>query len=192
MKRRFNKIAWAWLFAAGIGAGALTADIPAASAQQRSGEPIHVTMNKAAILRLAGQAQNVIIGDPRIADITVENRSMLVLFGRSPGETNLIVLNAQQREILSVPIVVTAENDRHVSVVAMTKSGYTEVVYNCAERCIKMAPQSGAAPSASGGGGGQGPVPEGTPAPAPPQAAAEPQTPAATDPAESGKKGYKR
>ena len=176
------------LVAAGIAFGALAAVAPSAVAQQSPAEPIRVVVSKAAILRLAGQAQNVIIGDPRVADITVENRSMLVLFGRSPGETNLIVLNAQQREILSVPIVVVAENDRHVSVVSSAKTGLTEIVYNCAERCIQLPPQTaGAAPSS--GGTPQGPVPD---APAPPQAAAPAQAPAATDSAPTGKKGYKR
>ena len=198
MKRPLNAVAsaartaLAGLVAAGIGAVALTIDSPSAWAQQAPAEPLRVTANKAAIVRLAGQAQNVIIGDPRVADITVENRSMLVLFGRSPGETNLIVLDARNREILSVPVVVTVEQDRHVSVVSVSKSGYTEVVYNCAERCIRMAPQSGAAPAASGGGG-QGPVPEAAAAaPSQPEpAAAQPQTPAAAEPAPS-KKGYKR
>ena len=194
MKRPLNAVAsaartaLAGLVAAGIGAVALTAGSPPAGAQQA----LRVTANKAAIVRLAGQAQNVIIGDPRVADITVENRSMLILFGRSPGETNLIVLDARNREILSVPVVVTTEKDRHVSVISAGKTGYAEVVYNCAERCIKMATTSGAAPAASGGCG-QGPVPEAAAAaPSQPEpAAVQPQTPAAAEPAPS-KKGYKR
>ena len=198
MKRPLNAVAsaartaLAGLVAAGIGAVALTAGSPPAWAQQAPAEPLRVTANKAAIVRLAGQAQNVIIGDPRVADITVENRSMLILFGRSPGETNLIVLDARNREILSVPVVVTTEKDRHVSVISAGKTGYAEVVYNCAERCIKMATTSGAAPAASGGGG-QGPVPEAAAAaPSQPEpAAVQPQTPAAAEPAPS-KKGYKR
>ena len=190
MKRQFKSIAW--LVAAGVVAVALTADATSAWAQTSPAEPLRVTANKAAIVRLAGRAQNVIIGDPRVVDVTVENRSMLILFGRSPGETNLIVLDAQNREILSVPVIVTEEKDRHVTVTSSAKAGLKEVVYSCAQqRCVQLAKQSGAAPAASGGGGGQGPVPEAAETPAP--AAAQPQPPeqAAPAPAPSGK-GYKR
>ena len=180
----------AGLVAAVAGALVLAHDPSSAWAQQPAQQsPIQVTANKAAILRLAGQAQNVIIGDPRVADVTVETRSMLILFGRAPGETNLIVLDAQNREIVSAPVVVTAEKDRHVSVIAAAKSGPTEVVYSCAERCIKV-DQKGAAAAASGGGGPPvaGPAEPSEPAPA----AAPPQTPAQAPAQAPGGKGYKR
>jgi hypothetical protein len=191
VKRRFNPGAFAaTAILAGLVAAGTAAFAPPARAQQ-SAEPLRVTANKAAIVRLAGRAQNIIVGDPRVADITVENRSMLVLFGRQPGETNLIVLDSQNKEILSVPVVVTAEKDRHVSVVAVTKAGYTEVVYNCAERCVKLAEQTAAAPVASGGGP-QAPVPE-APAAAPPApAAAQPQTPEQAPAETQGRRGYRR
>lgn len=193
MKRQLRSVgtAFAWLVAAGMGAVALTGGAASAWAQQSPVQPLLVTANKATIVRLAGQAQNVIIGDPRVVDITVETRSMLVLFGRAPGETNLIVLDSQNREILSVPVVVATEKDRHVSVVSAGKTGYAEVVYNCAERCVQVA-QQGTPAAASGGG--QGPVPEGTPA-SPPAAApaqAPGQTPAEAPAKTPGGGAYKR
>ena len=196
MKRQLNSVAsatksaLAWLVAAGMGAVALTVDAPPAWAQQSPAEPLRVTANKAAIVRLAKPAQNVIIGDPRVADITVETRSMLILFGRQPGETNLIVLDSQNREILSVPVVVTAEVDRHVSIVSLTKSGFTEVVYNCAERCIQVAQQTVAAPTS--GSGGQAPLSDSAAPVAPAPAAAQPGT-TAPAPAQTPAGGtYKR
>lgn len=188
-----TKAALAAFVAASVGAAALIAGPPAARAQQAAVEALQVSANKAAIVRLARQAQNVIVGDPRIADITVENRSMLVLFGRAPGETNLIVLDSKNREILSVPVVVTAEKDRQVSVIAITKSGVTEVVYSCVERCVKLTEQTAAMPT--GGSGGQAPpsdtVPPGAPAPAAQPDAAAP-APAST-PAQAPSGGtYKR
>lgn len=195
MRKSFDS-RWAALTAALAVASAVACAAPARAqspAAPSRAEPIQVIANQATILRLAARAQNIIIGDPRILDITVENRSMLVLFGRSPGETNLIVLDSQNREILSVPVQVTDARDRHVSVISATKSGYSEVVYNCTERCVRVATQ-GAAPAPSGGGGGQAPVPEapgaqpqGGPA-AQPQSQAPEQAPAGT----SGGKGYKR
>ncbi len=135
---------------------------------QPKAEPLQIVANKATILRLTKPAQQVIIGDPRIFDATAETRTMLVLFGRTPGETNLIVLDSQNREILSIPVLVTSENDRHISIVSAGKSGHAEVVYNCDDRCVRVT-LLGAAPAPSGGGA-QG------------AAAAEPAPPAAAPP----------
>lgn len=182
------------LAVAGVVACAAPARAQSSAVPSRA-EPIQVIANQATILRLAARAQNIIIGDPRVLDITVENRSMLVLFGRSPGETNLIVLDSQNREILSVPVQVTDARDRHVSVISATKSGYSEVVYNCTDRCVRVVTQ-GALPTPSGGGGAQGAVGS-EPAAAPPAGAspgtppAEPAKPSPDDaPSTSG--SYKR
>ena len=204
MKRSFNsgaaakpKTALVGLLAAGIAAMALTADAPSAWSQQAPAEPLRVTANKAAVVRLAGRAQNVIIGDPRVVDVTVENRSMLVLFGRTPGETNMIVLDAQNREILSVPVVVTEEKERHVTVTSSAKAGLKEVVYSCSQRCVQLAKQSASEVRASGGGG-QGPVPEAAPSQPEPAAApapaAQPQTQTPEQAPDQGprRRGYTR
>ena len=188
MKRIFR--ANARTLAATLAALVAIATVDSAPARaQQSAEPVRIIANKATILRLTKPAQNIIIGDLRFVDVTVETRSTLVLFGRAPGETNLIVLDSQYREILSVPVIVTDEKDRHISIVSAGKGGQAEVVYNCEERCVRVTLQ-GAAPAASGGG--QGPVPTepaAAPAQAQPQTQAPEQAPAQSQ--QSGK-GYKR
>ena len=194
VKSRFNpmtsaaktKAVLAGLVAAGIAAAALIVGAPSGWAQPKAAEPLQVVTNKATIVRLAGRAQNVIIGDPRVVDVTVENRSMLILFGRSPGETNLIVLDSQNREILSVPVVVAEETNRHVTVTSSAKSGLKEVVYNCAPRCVRSTLKGTLAATK----GGTGSVAEAAEAPAPAPAAAPEPAPA---PAPTGRRpGYSR
>jgi Flp pilus assembly secretin CpaC len=56
-------------------------------------ETILVTQDQARVLRIAGPAATIIIGNPAIADATMHNSSTLVITGRTSGSTNLIVLD---------------------------------------------------------------------------------------------------
>lgn len=58
-----------------------------------AGEPISVKVNMARILRISSPAATVIIGNPGIADVTIQDPQTLVLTGKSYGQTNLIVLD---------------------------------------------------------------------------------------------------
>jgi Flp pilus assembly secretin CpaC len=57
-------------------------------------EPISVKVNMARILRISAPAATVIIGNPGVADITIQDPQTLVLTGRSYGQTNLIILDS--------------------------------------------------------------------------------------------------
>jgi Flp pilus assembly secretin CpaC len=58
-----------------------------------AGEPISVKVNMARILRINSPAATVIVGNPGIADVTIQDPQTLVLTGKSYGQTNLIVLD---------------------------------------------------------------------------------------------------
>ena len=55
---------------------------------------VTVQVNMARILRIASPAQTVIVGNPGIADVTIQDPQTLVLTGRGYGRTNLIILDA--------------------------------------------------------------------------------------------------
>lgn len=57
------------------------------------GDPISVKVNMARILRINAPAATVIIGNPGVADVTIQDPQTLVLTGKSYGQTNLIVLD---------------------------------------------------------------------------------------------------
>ena len=48
----------------------------------------------ARILRISAPAATVIIGNPGVADVTIQDPQTLVLTGKSYGQTNLIVLDS--------------------------------------------------------------------------------------------------
>lgn len=74
--------------------------------------PVSVKVNMARILRISSPANTVIIGNPRVADVTIQDPQTLVLTGKSYGQTNMIVLDAQGNAIADTLVeVVQAQAD---------------------------------------------------------------------------------
>jgi len=68
--------------------------------------PISVNVNMARILRLSGPAATVIIGNPGIADVTIQDPLTLILTGKAYGQTNLIVLDSSGEPVADTLIEV--------------------------------------------------------------------------------------
>jgi Flp pilus assembly secretin CpaC len=82
---------------------------PATSAE---GDPISVKVNMARILRIPTPAATVIIGNPGVADVSIQDPQTLVLTGKSYGQTNLIVLDEMGNPIADTMIeVIQAQAD---------------------------------------------------------------------------------
>jgi Flp pilus assembly secretin CpaC len=67
---------------------------------------VSVMMNMARILRIPSPAATVIIGNPGVADVTIQDPLTLVLTGKSYGRTNLIALDANGDPIADMIIEV--------------------------------------------------------------------------------------
>jgi len=75
-------------------------------------DPISVKVNMARILRISAPAATVIIGNPGVADITIQDPQTLVLTGRSYGSTNLIILDAAGNPVADTIVsVVQGQSD---------------------------------------------------------------------------------
>jgi Flp pilus assembly secretin CpaC len=75
-------------------------------------ETVSVKVNMARILRISAPANTVIIGNPRVADVTIQDPQTLVLTGKSFGQTNMIVLDSQGNAIADTLVeVVQAQAD---------------------------------------------------------------------------------
>jgi Flp pilus assembly secretin CpaC len=81
-------------------------------AAAESTDPISVKVNMARILRISAPAATVIIGNPGVADITIQDPQTLVLTGRSYGSTNLIILDAAGNPVADTIVsVVQGQSD---------------------------------------------------------------------------------
>lgn len=63
-------------------------------------------VDQATVLRLAKPAGTIILGNPLIADASVQDSETLILTGRSSGVTNIIVLDADGLEVLNTQLSV--------------------------------------------------------------------------------------
>lgn len=77
-----------------------------------AGDPITVKVNMARILKINAPAATVIIGNPGVADVTIQDPQTLILTGKSYGETNLIILDGHGNAIADTMVsVVQAQGD---------------------------------------------------------------------------------
>src|SRR6185437_10198359 len=113
------------LAAAGIMAAA-SAMTPAAAAD------LVVRYDQSQLLRLPRPVSDVIIGNPSIADVTVQGGNLLVVTGKTFGITNIIALDAQRNVIQDQRVVVEAE-DRHTLVL---HKGSLRETYTCSPSCM--------------------------------------------------------
>ena len=105
-----------------------SASIPALAA-----DSIEVTVDRAKVMHIARPADIVIIGNPAIADATIQDNQTLIITGRSFGTTNLIVLDAAGNAIAEENVTVQPDDD----VVTIYKRSSRET-YSCTPDCAPV------------------------------------------------------
>jgi Flp pilus assembly secretin CpaC len=87
--------------------GALLAGSPPAALAESA--PVTVKVNMARILRISAPASTVIVGNPGVADVTIQDPQTLILTGKSYGQTNLIVLDSTGSPIADTMVEVVQQ-----------------------------------------------------------------------------------
>lgn len=118
-------------------------------------EPVTVGRGRAVAVELDRPARQVVVGDPAVADVTVQNSRLIYVFGKVAGATSLAVLDDRGRAILEVPVVV-APGGAADSVTVLhgagkeVEPGGRAVVFACSGTCVRVpsaAAGTGAAPA---------------------------------------------
>ncbi|MDQ7249900.1 pilus assembly protein N-terminal domain-containing protein [Dongia sedimenti] len=101
---------------------------------------LNLNWREARVVKLAKPATSIVVGDPTVADVTLDTPDTIIVFGKTPGETNILVLSDKQELLLDWPVVVSPITARHVSVLnASGDEAPTEVLYACGtERCARV------------------------------------------------------
>ncbi len=114
-----------WLCAATLTVAVLSG---AASAKA---DPISVMVDRAKVMRISRPADVVIVGNPAIADATIQDSKTLIITGRSYGSTNLIVLDSDGQAIADEVITVGAADDQVVTIYRRD----SRQTYSCTPNC---------------------------------------------------------
>ena len=77
---------------------------------------IEVTMNQAKIVKLSRAADTIVIGNPAIADASVQDASTVVLTGKGFGVTNLVILDETGNLIIDEQVTVMRDTASSVRI----------------------------------------------------------------------------
>ena len=77
---------------------------------------IQVVMNQAKIVKLARPADTIVIGNPAIADASVQDATPLVLTGKGVGVTNHVSLDSEGAPVVDEQVFVTRGDARSVRI----------------------------------------------------------------------------
>lgn len=71
---------------------------------------LRIGIGKSVVLKLPGNAKDVIVGDPNIVDVVVRNKNTAYLFGRLPGQTNIFFFDAEGQQVLQLDLETTLDS----------------------------------------------------------------------------------
>jgi len=86
------------------------------SATETAEESIIVTVDRAKVFRISRAASTIIVGNPAIVDVTIEDEKTLVLTGRSFGVTNLIILDLEGNPVIDQTVIVRGHETNTVRI----------------------------------------------------------------------------
>jgi hypothetical protein len=112
-------------------AGALLSAAAAAQA-----ESVIVNVDEARVMKLPERVATIVIGNPSIADATLQSGGILVITGKGYGATNLMALDRSGRVIMDKMVQVQGPAGDNLVVVY---KGIARESYSCTPECAPRA-----------------------------------------------------
>ena len=94
-------------------------------------ETLSIKIDQATLMKLPDKVSTIVIGNPLIADVTVQSGGLMVVTGKGYGSTNMIVLDRAGTVLLERDVVVSAPDG---STVALYR-GVERETFSCTPQC---------------------------------------------------------
>ena len=104
---------------------------PAIGLAEPNADTIAVNVDQAKLVRLPGKVATIVVGNPLIADVTLQPGGMIVVTGKGYGATNFIALDRGGEILVDRQIQVEGPSDRLVTVYR----GVERESYSCLPIC---------------------------------------------------------
>jgi Flp pilus assembly secretin CpaC len=104
----------------------------AAAPLSAKAEAINVVLDRATILRLPEKVATIVIGNPSIADGSLQTGGLLVVTGKGYGNTNLLALDRHGDTLAEYVVNVSAPKDDTKLTIYR---GVERETWSCAPRC---------------------------------------------------------
>jgi Flp pilus assembly secretin CpaC len=95
-----------------------------------AGEPLSIKTDSSQLLTVSSEPGTVVIGNPSIADVTMNGKQIFV-HGRAYGETNLLILDSGGNQIANFDITVVENSQNQVTLYR----GTAHSTFSCAPNC---------------------------------------------------------
>ena len=97
-------------------------------------DTINVFMNHARILKFDADISSVIVGNSKVADVTLSDPKTVILTAKSYGTTNLVILDKGGDAIIDKRIIVSVDEENSVRVFRRVERS----VLSCSPVCEKQ------------------------------------------------------
>jgi Flp pilus assembly secretin CpaC len=104
-----------------------------AFAEAAASDPIAVNVDQAKLVKLPGQIATIVVGNPLIADVTLQPGGLVVVTGKGYGATNVIAMDRAGSILVDRVIQVEGPTDQVVTVYR----GVDRESYSCMPICQK-------------------------------------------------------
>jgi Flp pilus assembly secretin CpaC len=109
----------------------LIATIVALGSPAAAVEPVVVFLDQARIIHLPERAATIVVGNPLIADLSIQPGGLAVVTGKGYGATNFVVFDRHGAVLSEQTVEVTGPSDKTVVVYR----GIDRETYSCAPDC---------------------------------------------------------
>lgn len=109
----------------------LTALFSLGAAGAAHADQVWVTMDQVRPFQLKQEADQIVVGNPGIADVTVLDKTRLLLFGKAIGMTNIFLLDANGEPIENLIVRVRSG----AADLMVLQRGAQRISYNCTTLC---------------------------------------------------------
>jgi Flp pilus assembly secretin CpaC len=104
---------------------------PAACFAEPSPNPIAVAVDQAKLIKIPSRAVTIVVGNPMIADVTLQNGGVIIVTGKGYGATNFIAMDRSGEVLVDRLIQVEGPTEQLVTVYR----GVERESYSCLPIC---------------------------------------------------------
>lgn len=101
------------------------------AATTASAGEIWLTMDQVRPFVIEKPAGQIVVGNPSIADVTVQDKTRVLLFGKAPGVTNMFIFDDNGETIDNLVVRVKSTSNDMLTM----HRGPLRTTYNCATQC---------------------------------------------------------
>lgn len=103
----------------------------AATAFAEMAENLTVVVDRALILPAPAGTSTLVVGNPAIADTSIQKNNVIVLTGKSYGTTNIVAIDSSGKTIKEMLVTVRSPDDKIITV----HRGVERESYSCTPKC---------------------------------------------------------